>query len=110
MTGSRLLVRPSNKPLHGSVPLPSDRSITHRALILAGLSNGPCEIRGFGYGGDNLGTLLALGALGVTALVTTLALPAYTAKAEWRAAGAAIAPRGLEGVCYPPWLARCGER
>lgn len=66
MTGSRLLVRPSNKPLHGSVPLPSDRSITHRALILAGLSNGPCEIRGFGYGGDNLGTLRALGALGVS--------------------------------------------
>jgi 3-phosphoshikimate 1-carboxyvinyltransferase len=65
VTGSRLLVRPSTKPLHGSVPLPSDRSITHRALILAGLSNGPCEIRGFGYGGDNLGTLRALGALGV---------------------------------------------
>jgi 3-phosphoshikimate 1-carboxyvinyltransferase len=52
-------------PLEGSVPVPSDRSITHRALILAALSNGPCELRGFAYGNDNLGTLRALGGLGV---------------------------------------------
>lgn len=62
---SRLLVRTQKKPLHGSVPVPSDRSITHRALILAALSNGPCELRGFGYGSDNLRMLAALGALGV---------------------------------------------
>ncbi|HEY4103386.1 MAG TPA: 3-phosphoshikimate 1-carboxyvinyltransferase, partial [Polyangiaceae bacterium] len=62
---SRLLVRPQVRPLQGSVPVPSDRSITHRALILAALSNGPCEVRGFGYGSDNLGTLRALGQLGV---------------------------------------------
>ncbi|HEX6273293.1 MAG TPA: 3-phosphoshikimate 1-carboxyvinyltransferase [Polyangiaceae bacterium] len=60
-----LRVRPQEKPLRGSVPVPSDRSITHRALVLAALSNGPCEIRGFGYGNDNLATLKALGALGV---------------------------------------------
>jgi 3-phosphoshikimate 1-carboxyvinyltransferase len=65
MTASRLIIRPQTKPLHGSVPVPSDRSITHRALILAALSNGPCELRGFGYGSDNLRTLAALGALGV---------------------------------------------
>jgi 3-phosphoshikimate 1-carboxyvinyltransferase len=58
-------VRPQSRPLRGSVPVPSDRSITHRALVLAALSNGPCEIRGFGYGNDNLATLRALGALGV---------------------------------------------
>jgi 3-phosphoshikimate 1-carboxyvinyltransferase len=65
MTASRLLVRTQKKPLHGSVPVPSDRSITHRALILAALSNGPCELRGFGYGSDNLRMLAALAALGV---------------------------------------------
>src|SRR3954470_21904839 len=64
---SSLLVRPQRKPLHGSVPVPSDRSITHRALILAALSNGPCELRGFGYGSDNLHMLGALAALGVRA-------------------------------------------
>jgi len=62
---ARLLIRPQRGPLEGSVPVPSDRSITHRALILAALSNGPCELRGFAYGSDNLGTLRALGALGV---------------------------------------------
>jgi 3-phosphoshikimate 1-carboxyvinyltransferase len=65
MNPSRLVVRPQTKPLHGSVPVPSDRSITHRALILAALSNGPSELRGFGYGSDNLKMLTALGALGV---------------------------------------------
>jgi 3-phosphoshikimate 1-carboxyvinyltransferase len=48
MTSARLVVRPQRSPLEGSVPVPSDRSITHRA-----------------YGNDNLGTLRALGALGV---------------------------------------------
>jgi 3-phosphoshikimate 1-carboxyvinyltransferase len=65
MSLARLLIRPQRSPLEGSVPVPSDRSITHRALILAALSNGPCELRGFAYGNDNLGTLRALGALGV---------------------------------------------
>jgi 3-phosphoshikimate 1-carboxyvinyltransferase len=51
--------------LRGSVPVPSDRSITHRAVIVAALSNGPSELRGFAYGNDNLNTLRALGALGV---------------------------------------------
>jgi len=60
-----LVVRPCKGPLRGSVPVPSDRSITHRALIIAALSNGPCELRGFAYGSDNLGTLRALSALGV---------------------------------------------
>ena len=59
------IVRPCKSPLRGSVPAPSDRSITHRALIIAALSNGPCELRGFGYGSDNLGTLRALTALGI---------------------------------------------
>jgi len=45
--------------------VPSDRSITHRAMILAALSNGPCELRGFGYGADNRYMLQALAALGV---------------------------------------------
>ncbi|MES1187503.1 MAG: 3-phosphoshikimate 1-carboxyvinyltransferase [Myxococcales bacterium] len=62
---SRLIVTPARKPLSGSVPVPSDRSITHRALLLAALSNGPCELRGFAYGSDNLGMLRALAALGV---------------------------------------------
>lgn len=62
---TRLLVRPCRAPLRGSVPVPSDRSITHRASIIAGLSNGPCELRGFAYANDNRNTLSILRALGV---------------------------------------------
>jgi 3-phosphoshikimate 1-carboxyvinyltransferase len=62
---TRIRVRPQRTPLQGSVPVPSDRSITHRALILAALSNAPSEIRGFGYCDANLHTLRALGRLGV---------------------------------------------
>jgi 3-phosphoshikimate 1-carboxyvinyltransferase len=62
---ARLVVHPCKEPLRGSVPIPSDRSITHRAVIVAALTNGPCELRGFGYGNDVLNTLRALGALGV---------------------------------------------
>ncbi|HET9958244.1 MAG TPA: 3-phosphoshikimate 1-carboxyvinyltransferase [Polyangiaceae bacterium] len=62
---SRVVIRPSPRPLHGSVPVPSDRSITHRALVLAALANAPSILHGFGYGKDNLATLNALHALGV---------------------------------------------
>jgi 3-phosphoshikimate 1-carboxyvinyltransferase len=62
---ARLVVHPCKEPLRGSVPIPSDRSITHRAVIVAALTNGPCELRGFAYGNDVLNTLRALGALGV---------------------------------------------
>lgn len=61
----RLIVRPAARPLAGSVPLPSDKSIGHRALILAALATGCSELRGFGYGEDNVSTLNALRALGV---------------------------------------------
>lgn len=47
------------------MPVPSDRSITLRALLVGALSNGPCELRGFGYGGDTGTMLNALSALGV---------------------------------------------
>ena len=59
------VVRPSDKPLFGSVPVPSDKSIGHRALLLSALANGPSELRQFSYGGDNVSTLTALRSLGV---------------------------------------------
>ena len=62
---ARLLVRPSIRPLRGAVPVPSDRGITGRALLLAALSNGPCELHGLGYGSDTRRMLDALASLGV---------------------------------------------
>ena len=62
---SRLLVHPSTKPLSGSVPVPSDKSIGHRAVIFASLAHGRSVIRGFSYGEDNVATRRAFAKMGV---------------------------------------------
>lgn len=51
--------------LSGAPALPSDKSIVHRALILAALGEGECTIHPRFSGADNLATLRALAALGV---------------------------------------------
>ncbi len=60
-----IVVHPAEKPLFGSVPVPGDKSIAHRALLLAGLASGTSSIRGGALGDDNLATLAALTAMGV---------------------------------------------
>jgi 3-phosphoshikimate 1-carboxyvinyltransferase len=62
---TRLIVHPADKPLVGSVPVPSDKSIGHRALIFASLARGRSRIRGFSYGEDNVATLRAFQSMGV---------------------------------------------
>ena len=61
---STLVVHPQDKPLVGSVPVPSDKSIGHRALLFASLCDGTSEIRGFSYGEDNVSTATAMRAMG----------------------------------------------
>jgi 3-phosphoshikimate 1-carboxyvinyltransferase len=60
-----LVVTPQHGPLSGSVPVPSDPTVAHRALLLAALAEGASEIRRFSYGPDNLAVMRALIALGV---------------------------------------------
>ncbi len=62
-----LIIHPVSRALSGSVPVPSDKSISHRALIFAALSSGPCTLQGFSYGEDNVATLEAFRAMGVAA-------------------------------------------
>jgi 3-phosphoshikimate 1-carboxyvinyltransferase len=50
----------------GTVTVPGDKSISHRALLLGAIAEGRSEIDGFLMGEDCLATLLALRALGVT--------------------------------------------
>ncbi|NNM29600.1 MAG: 3-phosphoshikimate 1-carboxyvinyltransferase, partial [Akkermansiaceae bacterium] len=45
--------------------VPGDKSISHRAAILAGLANGPCRVTNFLPAEDCRNTLEAMGALGV---------------------------------------------
>lgn len=63
---SVLLVHPLDTPLVGSVPVPSDKSIGHRALLFASLCEGTSTIRGFSYGEDNVSTANAMRAMGAT--------------------------------------------
>lgn len=49
----------------GTVTVPGDKSISHRALILAAIANGPCNLTGFLAGEDCLATLAALEAMGI---------------------------------------------
>jgi 3-phosphoshikimate 1-carboxyvinyltransferase len=60
------LLRISRSPaLRGTVSVPGDKSISHRALLFGALADGVVEISGLGLGGDNASTMVALRALGV---------------------------------------------
>jgi 3-phosphoshikimate 1-carboxyvinyltransferase len=60
-----LVVHPVTQPLVGSVPVPSDKSIGHRALLIGALCHGVTRIRGFSHGEDNVSTAACLRAMGV---------------------------------------------
>src|SRR5207247_2040328 len=57
---STLVVHPLAGKLEGGVPVPSDKSIGHRALLFASLCEGVSTIRGFSYGEDNVSTANAM--------------------------------------------------
>ncbi len=52
-------------PLEAEVFVPGDKSISHRAVMLAALSNGPCVITRFLPSADCMATVQAMQALGV---------------------------------------------
>src|SRR5690606_6569134 len=51
--------------LSAELTVPGDKSISHRSLMIAALSNGPCRITGFLEGEDCLATMTAMRKLGV---------------------------------------------
>jgi 3-phosphoshikimate 1-carboxyvinyltransferase len=61
-----LIVHPQAGPLVGSVPVPSDKSIGHRALLFASLADGESRIAAFSHGEDNVSTANAMRAMGAT--------------------------------------------
>lgn len=58
-------IEPAKAGLSGTAFTPADKSISHRALLLAALAEGTSYIDGRGFGGDNISTVRALRALGV---------------------------------------------
>ncbi len=55
--------------LRGDLAVPGDKSISHRALLLAALADGDSEILGFGASEDTLSTAAAVRALGAEVVV-----------------------------------------
>jgi 3-phosphoshikimate 1-carboxyvinyltransferase len=59
------ITTPAAGPLRGSIDVPGDKSISHRAVMLASLANGTSRIRGFLEGEDTRATARVFGQLGV---------------------------------------------
>ena len=51
-------------PLVGTVQVPGDKSVSHRALLLAALAEGTSTIAGMSHGDDVQRTLQAIAAMG----------------------------------------------
>lgn len=84
---SSFLVTPSRLE-SGTVTVPGDKSVSHRALMLGGIADGTSHITGFLPGEDCLATLAAMRAMGVT--VT-----------EHSATEISVEGRGLDGLVAP---------
>lgn len=61
------IVYKSEKGLKGSVTIPSDKSISHRAIMFTSLANGKSIIKNFSKGQDPLSSLKVCKALGIDA-------------------------------------------
>lgn len=53
------------EPLRGDIRVPGDKSISHRAIMLAALAEGRSQVDGFLEGEDTRATAAIFGALGV---------------------------------------------
>lgn len=51
--------------LHGTVSVPGDKSISHRAVMIGALANGTTEIEGFLHAADPLSTISCFRSLGI---------------------------------------------
>lgn len=91
----RAIVTPV-RPLRGTVAVPGDKSVSHRAAILGALAEGVTEITGFLEGEDCLRTVEVLQALGVEI--------SREGKGRYRVIG-----RGLDGLREPEDILDCGN-
>jgi 3-phosphoshikimate 1-carboxyvinyltransferase len=62
----KLRVYPQTTPLRGTITVPGDKSVSHRAVMLGSLSNGKSTIRRWLPAGDPLATLQIFRQMGVT--------------------------------------------
>ena len=91
----KLFVEPAEQPLKGTVVIPGDKSIGHRALLFSLLSATPVRVRGLGDGADNGRSAKAITALG--------------ARIEKTGDAFTITGTGLDGMREPTTPIDCGN-
>jgi len=94
----KLVVRPQKSPLHGRISVPGDKSISHRAVLLAAIAEGTSTIRNWLPAGDTLATLEAVRALGVSIESEPQSKQAWNLRIEGR---------GLHGLQGPSQALDC---
>lgn len=77
-------VRCQTAPLQGTISVPGDKSISHRAVMLAALAEGTSTIRNWLPAGDTLATLDIVRALGVTVEVEERTSHSWDLRVEGR--------------------------
>lgn len=88
-------IRPLDAPLEGEVTIPGDKSVTHRATMLASIAEGESLIVDPGDGEDNVRTVHVMRQLGVDAEITD--------------AGIRVKGVGLHGLKNPSAPLDCGN-
>jgi len=84
------------RSLHGNLPVPGDKSISHRAVLLSAIATGTGRVEGFLRAGDCLATLRAVRALGI-------------AVEEPAPATLLVHGEGLYGLQEPAGILDCGR-
>ena len=87
-------LHPSSTPLHGSLTPPGDKSISHRALMIAAAARGTSQILNLAPGADVRSSQTVLARLGVTITPTAGALQSVLVESEgmdgWREPSAVL--------------------
>lgn len=96
MTPATELVIQGGRPLRGRLRLPGCKGISHRALLVAALAEGPSHIENLADGEDVASTALALEQLGVRLSLE----PDRTAS---------VTGRGVDGLREPERVIDCGN-
>jgi 3-phosphoshikimate 1-carboxyvinyltransferase len=84
-----------NKPLRGEITVPGDKSIAHRAVILASIANGRSRIFNLSGGDDNSRTVRAFRQMGV--------------EIDRQGDALCVEGRGWEGIAAPMETIDCGN-
>ena len=86
---------PPASVLRGEISVPGDKSISHRSIMMGAIAQGVTTVRGFLRGEDNLATMAAFRAMGVSI--------------EDDGTTISITGQGLNGLCEPSDVIDCGN-